>query len=196
METWEKQEYFSKIFANLEKVDSVQVFAFRKVILDSIRLQNSIFTVGNGGSSAISSHFVTDLNKVLIDKSIKIPIIALGQNSSLSSAIANDYGYDFSIVKELNTLAKKDDLLIVISSSGRSKNILNALNWARENDVRSFALTGFKGSKADQLADNFLNLGTAEGEYGPVEDVHSIICHAVTSYLINEDLNSLGIDPI
>jgi D-sedoheptulose 7-phosphate isomerase len=189
MELWEKQFYFTKLVEGLDGVNLNQLLGFRREILEAIRKSNNIFVAGNGGSNAIASHFVTDLNKVSRDKLIKFSTYGLGQNSSLSSAIANDYGFDVSIVTELSMLAKKNDLLVVISSSGTSKNILNSIKWAKENKIRSFALTGFVGSKADELADNYLNLNLPVGDYGPAEDIHSIICHAITNYLISYEFN-------
>jgi D-sedoheptulose 7-phosphate isomerase len=189
MELWEKQFYFAKLVEGLDGVNLNQLLGFRKEILEAIRKSNNIFVAGNGGSNAIASHFVTDLNKVSRDKLIKFSTYGLGQNSSLSSAIANDYGFDVSIVTELSMLAKKNDLLVVISSSGTSKNILNSIKWAKENKIRSFALTGFVGSKADELADNYLNLNLPVGDYGPAEDIHSIICHAITNYLISDEFD-------
>jgi D-sedoheptulose 7-phosphate isomerase len=189
MELWEKQFYFAKLVEGLDGVNLNQLLGFRKEILEAIRKSNNIFVAGNGGSNAIASHFVTDLNKVSRDKLIKFSTYGLGQNSSLSSAIANDYGFDVSIVAELSMLAKKNDLLVVISSSGTSKNILNSIKWAKENKIRSFALTGFVGSKADELADNYLNLNLPVGDYGPAEDIHSIICHAITNYLISDEFD-------
>ena len=189
MGLWEKQFYFAKLVEGLDGVNLNQLLGFRREILEAIRKSNNIFVAGNGGSNAIASHFVTDLNKVSRDKLIKFSTYGLGQNSSLSSAIANDYGFDVSIVTELSMLAKKNDLLVVISSSGTSKNILNSIKWAKENNVRSFALTGFAGSKADELADNYLNLNLPVGDYGPAEDIHSIICHAITNYLISDEFN-------
>jgi D-sedoheptulose 7-phosphate isomerase len=189
MELWEKQFYFAKLVEGLDGVNLNQLLGFRREILEAIRKSNNIFVAGNGGSNAIASHFVTDLNKVSRDKLIKFSTYGLGQNSSLSSAIANDYGFDVSIVTELSMLAKKNDLLVVISSSGTSKNILNSIKWAKENKIRSFALTGFVGSKADELADNYLNLNLPVGDYGPAEDIHSIICHAITNYLISYEFN-------
>jgi D-sedoheptulose 7-phosphate isomerase len=187
MELWEKQFYFAKLVEGLDGVNLNQLLGFRREILEAIRKSNNIFVAGNGGSNAIASHFVTDLNKVSRDKLIKFSTYGLGQNSSLSSAIANDYGFDVSIVTELSMLAKKNDLLVVISSSGTSKNILNSIKWAKGNKVRSFALTGFVGSKADELADSYLNLNLPVGDYGPAEDIHSIICHAITNYLISDE---------
>ena len=187
MELWEKQFYFAKIVEGLDKVNLNQLLGFRREIIEAIRKSNNIFVAGNGGSNAIASHFVTDLNKISHDKLIKFSTYSLGQNSSLSSAIANDYGFDVSIATELSMLAKKNDLLVVISSSGTSNNILNSIKWAKENKVRSFALTGFVGSKADELADSYLNLNLPVGDYGPAEDIHSIICHAITNYLISDE---------
>lgn len=189
MELWEKQFYFGKLVEGLDGVNLNQLLGFRREILEAIRKSNNIFVAGNGGSNAIASHFATDLNKISHDKLIKFSTYGLGQNSSLSSALANDYGFEESIVTELSMLAKKNDLLIVISSSGTSKNILNSIKWAKENKVRSFALTGFVGSKADELADSYLNLNLPVGDYGPAEDIHSIICHAIISYLNSDEFN-------
>jgi D-sedoheptulose 7-phosphate isomerase len=194
MELWEKQFYFAKIVEGLDRVNLNQLLDFRREIIEAIRKSNNIFVAGNGGSNAIASHFVTDLNKISHDKLIKFSTYSLGQNSSLSSAIANDYGFDVSIATELSMLAKKNDLLVVISSSGTSNNILNSIKWAKEHKVRSFALTGFVGSKADELADSYLNLNLPVGDYGPAEDIHSIVCHAIINYLASDEFNVLNLN--
>lgn len=190
MQIGEKHSYLSKITTSLANINPDQLLAFHTEIARSIRGGSNIFVAGNGGSSAIASHFATDLTKFSYDKNCGFSAFALGQNSALSSAFANDYGFENGLVTELSTLARKNDLLVVISSSGNSNNILKALIWARENQLRTVALTGFTGAKADRFAQISLNLKIQAGNYGSAEDIHSIICHSVINYLSTNDSES------
>ena len=178
-------EYFCKISKILTSMTTNYTLKLRNEILRAMENKNKILIAGNGGSNAIAAHFVTDLNKLFFRKKVSFSIYSVGQNSALTTAISNDYGFEFNLAAELNTLANRDDLLILISSSGRSKNIINALNWARENQIQTFSILGFLDSEAELISDNYLNLNLSYGEYGIAEDIHSIICHSVT-YSINQ----------
>jgi len=187
MQIEDKHNYFSKITTYLANIEPEQLLLFHTEISKSIKYGSNIFVAGNGGSSSIASHFATDLTKFSNDQHSGFSVFALGQNSALSSALANDYGFENGLVTELKNLAKKNDLLVVISSSGNSNNVIKVLSWARENQLRSVALTGFMGAEADRLAEISLNLKIRVGDYGPAEDIHSIICHSVINYLMTKD---------
>lgn len=190
MQIGETHSYISKITTSLANMSPDLLLSFHTEISRAIRSGSKIFVAGNGGSSAIASHFATDLTKFSYDQNLGFSTFALGQNSALYSALANDYGFENGLVTELSTLAKKNDLLVVISSSGNSNNILKALIWASENQLRTVALTGFIGAKADRFAQISLNLKIQVGDYGSAEDIHSIICHSVINYLSTHDSES------
>ena len=102
-------------------------------------------------------------------------------NSSLITAIGNDFGFDLIFSKQLSNLAVKGDLLVTLSASGNSQNLLSAMNWAGANGVSNLALTGFDGGQAKLIADFSLHIPTAIGDYGVAEDAHSILCHYLSS---------------
>ena len=142
--------------------------------------KNKIAIIGNGGSAAIASHFAVDLIKSGNIRSSPIKAFSLTDNSALLTATANDYKYDEVFSWQLKEIANPGDLLFAISSSGNSTNILNAIQCAKELNVHSISLTGFDGGKAAAMADIALVAKSEIGNYGPVEDVHSIVCHYIS----------------
>ena len=140
-----------------------------------------IWVAGNGGSAATASHFATDLSRCKNSKHEPIKAISLCDNSGLITAIGNDFGFKYIFSRQLSNLAIAGDLLIVLSASGNSKNILESLAWAKNNQVKTIALTGFDGGEAKKMADVSLHIPTEHGDYGVAEDTHSIICHFLAS---------------
>lgn len=148
--------------------------------------RRQIFIIGNGGSAATASHMMNDLNKGTLGHKGDAPwgrfrVIALTDNVSLMTAWANDTDYNHIFSEPLKNLANPGDLLIAISASGNSPNILAACDAAKQMGVTIIGLTGFGGGKLAQLAD--ISLTVPSNEYGPVEDVHMILDHILTSYL-------------
>ena len=95
--------------------------------------------------------------------------------------ILNDFGFKYIFSHQLSNLASAGDLLIVLSASGNSENILEVLGWAKSNQVKTIAMTGFDGGEAKKMADISLHIPTENGDYGVAEDTHSIICHFLSS---------------
>jgi len=151
------------------------------MIRDTSNSGKGLWLSGNGGSAATASHFATDLSRC--NNSFGDPIrgISLCGNSGLITAISNDFGFDQIFTRQLSNAAVKGDLLVVISASGNSKNLLLAMEWAKNNGVKTLALTGFDGGKAKMLADTSLHVPTSDGDYGVAEDAHSMLCHFLSS---------------
>lgn len=148
--------------------------------------RRQIFIIGNGGSAATASHMMNDLNKGTLGHKGDAPwgrfrVIALTDNVSLMTAWANDTDYNHIFSEPLKNLANAGDLLIAISASGNSPNILAACDAAKQLGLQIIGLTGFGGGKLAQMAD--IALVVPSNEYGPVEDVHMILDHILTSYL-------------
>ncbi len=144
-----------------------------------------IFVIGNGGSAATASHMMNDLNKGTLGHKGDTPakrlrVIALTDNVSLMTAWANDTDYTRVFSEPLRNLGERDDVLVAISASGNSPNILAAVETAREMGIKVIGLTGFGGGKLAKLAD--VNFDVPSSDYGPVEDVHMILDHIITSY--------------
>lgn len=156
------------------------------VIEEAHAAGKQIFVIGNGGSAATASHMMNDLNKGTLghkgDATWKrFKVIALTDNVSLMTAWANDTDYNTVFSEPLRNLANRGDVLIAISASGNSPNIIAAVEAAKELGVKVLGLGGFTGGKLAQLAD--VCVVVPSNEYGPVEDVHMIIDHILTSYL-------------
>ena len=144
----------------------------------------TIFVVGNGGSAATASHFATDLSKTTAAKtpgSRGIRAVALTDNVGLLTAWANDHSYEHVFAEQLRNLARRDDLLVAISTSGESPNLLAAVEAARDGGVQSLALA----PPASILACRVGVVVPIEGETVQVaEDLHHIVCHAVTVHMM------------
>jgi phosphoheptose isomerase len=154
----------------------------------------TIYSCGNGGSAAIANHLACDCLKGIRNGSSLMPrVVSLAATVELITAIANDLSYEQIFAFQLSSLAKPGDLLIAISSSGESPNILSALNWAKANGVGSISMTGFAGGQAASLADVNLHVGATN--YGVVEDMHQSFMHLLAQYVRHKhlvDATSLG----
>jgi D-sedoheptulose 7-phosphate isomerase len=145
-----------------------------------------IFVIGNGGSAATASHMMNDLCKGTLghrgDASWKrFRVIALTDNVSLMTAWANDTDYNHVFSEPLRNLAQRGDLLVAISASGNSPNIIAAVEAAKQIGVQVVGLAGFGGGKLAKMAD--VSFVVPSDGYGPVEDVHMILDHIITGYL-------------
>lgn len=162
------------------------------MIVETSISERSIWLIGNGGSASTAEHFETDLSFIRKGDSFpKSRVSALTSNSALISAIANDIGYENIFSHQLFRKANPEDLCILISASGNSENLLNAALACKEIGLKTIGLLGFDGGKLAGLVDSSIIVRTEIGKYGPVEDVHLAICHAV-SELVGSKLESLN----
>jgi D-sedoheptulose 7-phosphate isomerase len=169
--------YLSVINESLLKLSQTSLNDALAALSQTINSNGTIWIAGNGGSAATASHFATDLSRCNSKNGSPVKGISLSDNSGLITAIGNDFGFDFVFSKQLSNLAVSGDLLVTLSASGNSKNLLLAMAWASENGVSNLALTGFDGGQAKLFADVSLHVPTAIGEYGVAEDAQSILCH-------------------
>ena len=152
------------------------------MLLDAYTQSNLVFSCGNGGSASVSNHLQCDHVKgVRNGTDLQPRVISLSTNVELLTAIANDLGYHEAFAYQLRAQSRPGDVLIAISSSGCSPNILHALRWARDNDVRTIALTGFEGGEARSIAEVAIHVDSAN--YGIVEDLHQSTMHALAQYI-------------
>jgi len=141
-----------------------------------------VFSCGNGGSAAIANHLVCDHCKLVrTDTDLVSRIYSLSTTVEIITAIGNDLSYDEIFEYQLKSLAKAGDLLITISSSGDSENIVRAANWAKQNNVSVISLTGFSGGRSAKIAD--INLHVSADNYGVIEDVHQSIMHLLAQFI-------------
>jgi D-sedoheptulose 7-phosphate isomerase len=135
-----------------------------------------IFVFGNGGSAANASHFATDLGKGASDKLGKrFRVVALNDNVSWMTALANDYSYEEVFVGQLQNYGQPGDIALGISVSGNSPNCVKAMAWAKEHGLRTVALVGAKRGRMGELAERVLVIN--DTHYGRVEDAQMGICH-------------------
>ncbi len=174
-------EYVSRV---LKSIDVKEIGRFVATLLDARARGVTIFFIGNGGSAATASHFANDLSvgTNCYDKPFRA--ISLTDNVAILTAVANDFGYEEVFVRQLRVLAKPGDVVVGISASGNSPNILRAFEYARGAGIRSVGLTSFDGGKMKSMADEGVHVPTAPKEYGPAEDAHMILDHLVGAYLV------------
>jgi phosphoheptose isomerase len=153
------------------------------VILVEAYLRGSrIFSCGNGGSASIANHMQCDHVKGIRTATDLNPhVLSLSTNVELLTAIANDTGYENVFVYQLQSQSEPGDVLLAVSSSGRSPNIVRALTWARDQGLRTIAVTGFDGGAARAAAEVSVHVDCAN--YGIIEDLHQAIMHALAQYI-------------
>ncbi len=152
-------------------------------ILDGAYARGStVFSCGNGGSASIANHFQCDHVKgVRLGTGLLTRVHSLSTNVEILSAIANDNGYENVFDFQLQSHARPGDVLVAVSSSGRSPNIVRALEWCKENDVETVALTGFTGGPARELATVSIHVDSSN--YGVIEDAHQACMHLLAQYV-------------
>lgn len=172
-----KQELIDSI-NDLSFMDIEQIF---QSMLDSYIKNKKIIIIGNGGSAATASHFSCDLGKgTSIEGVRRFKVISLTDNMPLITAISNDISYDEVFKYQLENILEKDDLVIGISASGNSENIVRAFEYAKSKSAKTFGLVGFTGGKIKDLSDGYIHVKSFN--YGIVEDIHLIIEHILTQY--------------
>lgn len=162
------------IFSTLDQeIEMDLAFAqIHQMLAKVIAERKKVYVIGNGGSCGIASHHVVDLVNV-----VKAPALTLADNNLLT-CMANDYGYHESFSRPLNCLANSGDLLIAISSSGQSKNIIAACETMKEKQGQIITLSGFKANNPLRKLGN-LNIWTEQQDYGLVETAHFFILHSI-----------------
>jgi D-sedoheptulose 7-phosphate isomerase len=175
-------DYLSTVIAQL---DTTSIAKFSEVLLQARSRGARIFFIGNGGSAATASHFANDV--AIGSQAWEKPFRAssLTDNLAILTAIANDYGFAEIFVRQLQTLMVAGDVVVAISASGNSPNVVRAIEYANANGAITVALTGFDGGQLRQIASLVIHAPTNQGEYGPTEDVHMILDHLVGAFLIN-----------
>lgn len=179
------KNYLEYLKSILDQINLDHVAQFVDVISEARKTDNVVFFIGNGGSAATASHFANDLS--IGTRSSKKPfrVMSLTDNVPVLTAIGNDFGYDEIFTKQLEAYMKPGDVVVGISASGNSPNVVKAFEYAKKNSAKTVSITGFDGGKIKTMTDINLHVPSIKGEYGPVEDVHMIFDHIVGNYFIN-----------
>lgn len=176
--------YFARMGEVMRAVDPECVAAAVEAIEQTVDAGKTIFLLANGGSAAVASHFVNDaVCGAWVDGASPIRAFALADNVESITALANDYGYDGIFTGQLRMLMREGDLVLALSVSGNSQNLVNAVEWANAHGGRTMAWTGFDGGRLGKVAQCSVHMPTTADEYGPVEDMFSILEHIVMTYL-------------
>jgi D-sedoheptulose 7-phosphate isomerase len=180
---------FSEYLERLVKISRISETDFLNVadsLLEAVNRGSTIWIIGNGGSASTADHFETDLSFVKATFELtKVRTHSLCSNNSLITAIANDLGYENVFSHQLKRKGKAGDILFSISASGNSTNLIRAVNFANNNEIQTISLLGFDGGELVHSSKLSILCKSEIGLYGPVEDLHLSICHALASILKN-----------
>lgn len=179
------QEYKSKLFRSLDTVDLNAVSEAIEILGDARRNNRHIFVCGNGGSASTASHFACDIVKgASFNRESRFRIMALTDSLPTITAYSNDVSYECVFAEQLKNFAQPGDVLIAISGSGNSPNVLRAIEYANSIGCKTIALTGRDGGKLGPLAQ--LEIRVREQHMGRIEDGHMIICHMLCYYFMDQ----------
>jgi D-sedoheptulose 7-phosphate isomerase len=182
------QAFLERVGQELQRIDPAEVKALADVIYECYEQRRLVFLCGNGGSGSNASHFCEDLGKGTLrredfdnDRKARLRILSLTDNTPYILAWGNDEGFERVFVEQLKNLAGPGDLLIAISGSGNSPNVLRAVEWANRNGLKTFGCTGFTGGRLRTLAQQ--NLHVPLDDMGLVESIHLTAFHWVVDNL-------------
>ena len=172
------KDYLDRVCREIQRLDLEQIETLSGLIEDAYHAGRFVFICGNGGSGANASHLCEDLAKCTLrdfEKQKRLKVLSLTDNTAGIMAWANDEGYDRIFVEQLKNLASPGDLLLAISGSGNSPNILKAVDWANAHGMTTVGITGFQGGKLKTLAHH--NLHADVDDMGMAETLHVVVFH-------------------
>lgn len=192
------QQYFQELKKSIDGLDHQKIQKIINAVFDTYKNEKQIFIIGNGGSSATASHFACDLGKGTL-KNIyranekRFRVISLTDNVATLAAYGNDLSFDDIFVQQLKNLLNEGDLVIGISGSGNSSNVVNAILYAKERGAKTIGLLGFqKGGKLANIVD--YEIIVADNHYGRIEDIHLMLCHIIADavFLLKNQQNNIA----
>ncbi len=178
--------YFRELTHIFGRISAKDITAITDIIHKAYANERTIFILGNGGSATTASHFACDLGKGTLSRVYdqnekRFKVVSLTDNVATISAYANDLSFDDIFVQQLRNLVHKGDVVIAITGSGNSKNVIKAMKYARDCGAVTVGMLGFDGGKVRKLLDKYVLVPS--NHYGRIEDVHLIIEHLITDYL-------------
>jgi len=174
--------YFEEWIRAAQSIDLTSLAQAAEVLVEAYASGRVVYACGNGGSAAIANHLQCDhLKGIRTESDLSPRAVSLSTNIELITAIANDIGYEDVFTYQLQSLAMQGDVLLAISSSGRSANIVRALSSAQAQGLHTIALTGFDGGEARRLAEIPVHVQCRN--YGIIEDLHQSVMHALAQHI-------------
>ena len=176
-------KYLAELIESVKQIDLKSIEKISNNIIKTVKNKGTIYICGNGGSAAISNHYVCDYMKFLRQYSnLKPKVVSLSSNIEIITAISNDISYDQIFKYQAENLFEKKDLLIIISSSGNSKNIKEVLKYANKKRVNVIGFSGFDGGYLKKNSN--ISVHVPSKNYGISEDSHHILMHVILQFLI------------
>jgi D-sedoheptulose 7-phosphate isomerase len=181
------KEFSKKVRSGMQNLPLDEIAKAINIMQACYERDGRIYIFGNGGSLAIATHWVADINKTVFSHHLDRPgrrfqAVRIPSTESELTAWANDVGYDMVFAGPLRNYLQDNDVVIAISSSGNSVNIIKAVELARASHVPVIGLSGFDGGKLNELADAKILIATEKGQYEVVESVHDAVMHLITRY--------------
>lgn len=178
--------YIDELKENLSRLNHGKIESLVNRIRNVRDNNGKIYLIGNGGSAVTASHWACDLNKGTLSRFYdtsqkRLKVISLTDNIAVITALANDITYDEIFSQQLRNLIQSKDMLIIMTGSGKSRNVINAIDVAKKNGAFVFSLLGFDGGEVLNLSDE--SILVESNNYGVIEDIHLTIGHIVTSKL-------------
>ncbi len=177
------RRYLRFVTELLTRVDEQAIAKVVEVLLHARAHDRMVFLVGKGGSAATAGHFASDLAMVGRSAGPSVRAVSLSDGVASLTATANDCGYDEVFRRQLEALLRPGDVVVALSVSGDSPNVLNAVRYANQHGGVTVGFTGSDGGQLRALAQVQLHVPSSRGDFGPIEDVHLICQHIVTNFL-------------
>jgi D-sedoheptulose 7-phosphate isomerase len=179
------KEYQARLIKTLEAISPEEINKVMNVLVEAREQGKQVFTLGNGGSAATASHFVCDFNKgVSYGKNKRFKFICLNDNLPTLMAYANDVSYEDIFVEPLKNYLQPGDVVIAISGSGNSPNVIKAVEYANKNQAMTIGLTGYDGGKLKKLCN--LSLHVPINDMQITEDIHMVFDHLMSKIFMNK----------
>lgn len=180
--------YVSRLTDIINKIEPEKLSQVITAFIDAFKSKNTIYVIGNGGSAATASHMQADFRFfVRYFSKFRPKIIALTDNVPMMTAIGNDNNFEDVFVEQMRGQFVAGDVLIAISASGNSPNLVKATEFANQLGGKTIAFVGFLGGKLNEIAQIPLYTPNPRGDYGPIEDVHMILNHVIVNYLSRDE---------
>jgi D-sedoheptulose 7-phosphate isomerase len=179
------RNYLDAVSSLLNSVSIEDVRRVADLVVDAYRSEKRVFIMGNGGSAATASHLACDLQKGVGGMSVKkFKVMAMTDNIPIMTAWANDTDYSNIFAEQLATWVEPGDLVIGISGSGNSPNVIKGIEVAKDKGAITVGLSGFNGGKLAQVAE--YNVVVPSDNMQHIEDVHMVLCHLIFRYVLEE----------
>lgn len=176
------KNYFTLLQSVIDRIDPAEINEFIGILLQAYRDKKQVFIMGNGGSASNASHFACDFNKSSIRKDNKdFRMICLNDNIPMMMAYANDYGYENIFCRPLENFLNENDVVIMMSGSGNSKNVIRAAEYANKRNAITVAITGYDGGRLKDVCRHSLHVPVQDMQIA--EDIHLVLAHAIMRYI-------------